>query len=201
MTEEHYILLEWLIKNKATKARLRYNTNFSKLEFKNYKVLELWKHFPEVEVLASIDASGELGEYIRKEMIWEHIVENREKIRALPHVKFKIAPTISVLNIETIMNLYQECLEMKMIEAEDLYINILERPNYFNIQILPKGKKEDITIQILNAINAETPLSIKRNFQEIIDYMNAVDRSNLWALFEQKTRALDLVRPEDVQNF
>jgi len=106
VTEEHYLLLEWLIKNKATKARLRYNTNFSKLEFKHWKVLGLWKHFPEVEVLASIDAAGDLGEYIRKEMEWETIVENRTKIRALPHVKFKIAPTISVLNIEAFTSLY-----------------------------------------------------------------------------------------------
>ncbi len=196
VTEEHYILLEWLIKNKATKARLRYNTNFSKLEFKNYKVLELWKHFPEVEVLASIDATKELGEYIRKEMKWETIVENREKIRELSHLKFKIAPTISVFNVAEVVNLYQECLDMKIIAAADLYINILERPNYYNIQILSKERKEEITMQILNAINEDTPLNIKRNFQEIIDYMNAKDRSNLWPLFEQKTKELNLLRGE-----
>lgn len=197
VTEEHYILLDWLIKNKATKARLRYNTNFSKLNFKDYAVLDLWKHFPSVEVLASIDASGNIGEYIRKEMDWNVILANREKICDLPHVKFKIAPTISVLNIKHILSLYQECLQNKMIEAEDLYINILERPNYYNIQILRKEEKENITMQILNALTEETPLSVKKAFQEIIDYMNAKDRSNLWPLFEQKTKVLDELRNEN----
>ena len=58
VTEEHYKLLEWLIQNKATKSRLRYNTNFSKLAFKDYNLIELWSHFDEVELLASIDASN-----------------------------------------------------------------------------------------------------------------------------------------------
>jgi sulfatase maturation enzyme AslB (radical SAM superfamily) len=194
VTEEHYLLLEWLIKNKATQARLRYNTNFSLLQFKHYQVLELWKHFPEVEVLASIDASGELGEYIRKEMNWKTIVSNREELRKLPHVQFKIAPTISVLNVAQLADLYQECLDLGMIEAEDLYINILERPTYYNIQILLKAEKEKITIKLLNAITPNTPLSIRKAFQEVIDYMNAEDQSKWWPVFEEKTRELDGVR-------
>jgi len=201
VTEEHYILLEWLIKNKATKARLRYNTNFSKLEFKQYDVLKLWKHFPQVEILGSIDATGELGEYIRKEMDWNTILRNREKIRSLPNVTFKIAPTISVLNIHNLVDLYQECLQNRMIDAEDLYINILEQPKYYNIQILKNEEKEKITRQILNSFTEETPISIRSAFQEIIAYMNAKDRSNLWALFEQKTKALDELRGEDFSQF
>ena len=35
VTEEHYLLLEWLIEQGATQMRLRYNTNFSKLQFKH----------------------------------------------------------------------------------------------------------------------------------------------------------------------
>ncbi len=201
VTEEHYILLEWLIENKATKARLRYNTNFSKLQFKHYDVLQLWQHFPEVEILGSIDATGKLGEYIRKEMDWNSILINREKIRGLPNVTFKIAPTISVLNIHHLINLYEECVENKMIEPEDVYINILEQPKYYNIQILKSEEKEKITRQILNSFTEKTPISIKKAFQEIMDYMNAKDRANLWPLFEQKTKTLDELRGENYKKF
>ena len=65
VTEEHYLLLEWLIKNNATNVKLRYNTNFTKLRFKDYEVLPLWSHFKHIEILASIDAVDELGSYIR----------------------------------------------------------------------------------------------------------------------------------------
>ncbi|MFK7809574.1 MAG: twitch domain-containing radical SAM protein, partial [Saprospiraceae bacterium] len=191
VTEEHYLLLEWLIENKATHARLRYNTNFSKLQFKDYDILELWKHFPKVEILASIDATGELGEYIRKDSLWKTILSNREKISVLPHVQFKIAPTISVLNIHHLVNLYQECLQSNMIGPEGLYINILERPNHYNIQILPKEQKEKITLKMLEAMNEETPLSIRRAFQEVMDYMNAEDRSDLWGKYLEKNGRLD----------
>lgn len=196
LTEEHYLLLDWLVKNKATKARLRYNTNFSKLEFKNYKVIELWKHFPQVEILASIDASESLGEYIRKEMKWKEILENREKIRALPHVKFKIAPTVSVFNIGHLPQLYQQCLDLKMITPEDLYINLLEYPDYYNIQILPYNQKTVIAEQFLASFTKDTPVSIRRSFQEILDYMLAKDRSHLWSKFLQQTKVLDELRSE-----
>jgi len=93
-------------------------------------------YFAGGEPLVTEDATGELGEYIRKEMDWNTILRNREKIRSLPNVTFKIAPTISVLNIHNLVDLYQECLQNRMIDAEDLYINILEQPKYYNIQIL-----------------------------------------------------------------
>jgi len=196
VTEEHYLLLEWLIKNKATKARLRYNTNFSKLQFKQKNVLDLWKHFPEVEILASIDASEKLGEYIRKEMRWNDIIENRQTIRSLPHVRFKIAPTISVLNVAHLPHLYHQCLELEMIDPEDIYINILEHPNYYNIQILSSNQKEKIAQSYLESFQASTPMSVKKSFQEIIDYMFAKDRSKLWPKFLNQTKVLDELRDE-----
>ncbi len=196
VTEEHYLLLEWLINNKATKARLRYNTNFSKLSFKQYKALELWKHFPKVEILASLDASEDLGEYVRKEMKWEEILKNRKAIDALPHVQFKIAPTISVFNVAHLPILYKQCLDLKMIHPEDIYINILERPNYYNIQILSAKQKEEIAKSYLNSFDETTPLSIKQSFQEILDYMFAKDDSRLWSKFLQETKKLDDLRME-----
>ncbi len=198
VTEDHYRLLEWLINNKATKARLRYNTNFSTLHFKHYQVLELWQHFPEVEVLASIDGSGKLGEYIRKEMKWETILENRERIRSLPHVRFKIAPTISTLNVAQLPTFYQQCLDLNLIGPEDLYLNILERPDYYNIQILPKEKKEIVAAAFLSTMNEDMPLSVKKGFQEILDYMLAKDRSQVWPQFLKQTKVLDALRGEEL---
>lgn len=199
VTEEHYKLLEWLIKNKATKARLRYNTNFSKLQFKQYDSLALWKHFPEVEVLASLDAAGPLGEYIRKEMKWEEILINREKIKILPHVKFKIAPTVSILNVAELPSFYSQCLELGIIAPEDIYINILERPRYYNVQILPRSKKDEVAQQYLSAMQADLPKQVLRQFQEILDYLFAKDGSRgEWEQYLAKTAELDELRKEQM---
>ncbi len=197
-TEEHYLLLEWLIKNQATKVRLRYNTNFSMLQFKQWKVLELWAQFPKVEILASIDASEELGEYIRKEMVWTTIVDNREKIRVLPHLDFKLAPTVSILNIEHLPALYLQSLTAKMIAPGDFYINILERPFYYNIQALPMEKKAAVRTTFEKFLN-ENVLSEKiiGQFEEILAFMEKEDKSKYWTKFLQETGKLDELRGEN----
>ncbi|MFT4760348.1 MAG: radical SAM protein with 4Fe4S-binding SPASM domain [Paraglaciecola sp.] len=197
-TEEHYLLLEWLIENKATNVRLRYNTNFSMLHFKRWKVLEMWAHFPKVEILASIDASEDLGEYIRKEMVWATILDNREKIRALPHLDFQLAPTVSILNIAHLPTLYLESLQSKMIEVDDFYINILEQPFYYNIQAMPLEKKTTVRIIFEKFLN-ENVLSekIKGQFEEILAFMEKEDKSKYWAKFLQETGKLDELREED----
>jgi len=201
VTEEHYLLLTWLIENKATDIRLRYNTNFSKLSFKNYNVLELWSKFDHVEILASIDATHKLGEYIRKEFDWNLCVKNRESIRRLSNVAFKISPTISVLNVHDIPNLYRTCLELDMIAEEDFYINILQHPFYYNIQALPSGKKEIVTQLLLDFQLEINDKNMRRAVQEIIDYMHVTDRSHLWPKFLEQTKSIDELRKEHYKDF
>ncbi len=196
VTEEHYILLEWLIKNKSTGARLRYNTNFSKLAFKDYDLIKLWRHFDEVELLASIDANDALGEYIRKDMKWKDIIENRKVIQDYPFIKFKIAPTVSILNVFHIPELYEQCIQLRMIEANDLYLNILERPSYYNVQILPKELKEKVFEKYLQHMDSSKPEEINKAFQSILDYMMEEDRSDLYKLFIEKNKELDSLRNE-----
>ncbi|MFK8006649.1 MAG: twitch domain-containing radical SAM protein [Saprospiraceae bacterium] len=200
--EEHFLLLEWLVENNATQMRLRYNTNFSLLKFKNYDALELWKHFSEVEILASLDGAGALGEYIRKEMSWKTVLENREKIRILPHLKFKISPTISVFNILHLLDFYKECLELKMIAPTDIYFNILERPSHYNIKILPTPIKKHIKKEYLKFFDwiekNEIPDSVKVMFQECLDYMMAEDLTKYWAKFQTETLSLNKLRDEEI---
>jgi len=201
-TEAHYLLLDWLIDNRATNVRLRYNTNFSMLHFKQWDILKLWQHFPKVEVLASIDATEKLGEYIRKEMDWSVILTNREKIRGLSHLDFKISPTVSVLNILHLPDMYLQCLDLKMIETHDFYLNILERPFYYNIQALPLEKKEAVELKYRQFL-ATNDLSekIETVFLEILQFMWASDKSNHWAKFLQETKRLDEMRGESIENF
>ena len=144
VTKEHYLLLDWLVKNNATQMKLRYNTNFSVLKFGEYEVLEYWKQFPEVEILASIDAHGNLGEYIRKGFDWQQFQANREKIRSLKHISFVIAPTISVLSVKNLPELYRTCLMEQIIEPDGLYINMLDRPLYYNTKALPVEMKQEV---------------------------------------------------------
>ena len=203
-TEEHYLLLDWLVKNKLTSVRLRYNTNLSMLKFKSFQVLDYWNQFNSVEILASIDATENLGEYIRKEMNWESILLNGKKIRQLSHIKMKIAPTISVFNILHLPDLYKQCLDNKLIEKDGLYINILDRPIHYNVQILPENIKAQAVVKYelffdwmsQNSI----PKNIQQQFQECLKYMLKDDKSKFWPKFISETKKIDGMRNENFKD-
>ena len=202
VTEEHYLLLQWLINNKATNCRLRYNTNFSKLNFRDYDLLDLWSNFQEVEILASIDGVGALGEYIRTEMNWEEILVNREKIRTSPHIQFKIAPTVSVFNVAHLPELYQTAIRLKLIDDEGIYLNILERPSYFNIQILPQKEKNRVNEIYQEFLNQKSiPKTVIDSFTEVLNYLNTQMEANkqekYWQQFQIESNRLDELRNEN----
>jgi MoaA/NifB/PqqE/SkfB family radical SAM enzyme len=196
VTQEHYLLLEWLIDNKATNIKLRYNTNFTKLKFKNHEVLPLWNQFKHIEILASIDAVDQLGAYIRSGTDWEIIVANYNEIKKLTHISFKIAPTISVLNVSELPDLFAKCLELQMITEDEMYINILERPLHYNIQILPIEAKLKIKNRLANYSASLNSIKAKSQFQEIINYMNSKDQSKHWPKFQLENGKIDTIRNE-----
>lgn len=200
VTEAHYLLLEWLIENKVF-PKLRYNTNFSVLEFKEWNVLELWKQFPEVEIMASVDESGELGEYIRKEFNWNLFCSNREKIRPFAHIHFKIAPTVSLLNVKSLPQFYLKCIDLGLIPPEGWYINILERPFYYNIKALPQAQKEEIRTIYSTVLKELEERGISKklrlDFQSCLDFMFAEDLSAHYKAFRKETATLDALRMED----
>jgi organic radical activating enzyme len=202
VTKEHYLLLEFLIDKNITNVRLRYNTNFSVLKFKGYDVLDLWKHFKNVEILASIDESGRLGEYIRKELDWDLFVLNRERIRTFKNIQFKISPTVSVFNIATLHDFYKKCLSLNIIKPNEIYINILDRPFHYSSKVLSKVEKREITKEYELfcdlCYSSEVPLSVIKQFRACIDFMNSEDLNDkYWCKFLEETKKLDKIRNED----
>jgi len=78
MMEEHWHIMERLIELKDIKnVYVRYNTNLSQLQFKGthlYKdVLPKTQNW---EICASIDAVGDIGEYIRTGLKWDSWLQN-----------------------------------------------------------------------------------------------------------------------------
>ncbi len=202
VTEEHYLLLDWLIKNKVTDLTLRYNTNFSILKFKQYEALEYWDKFSEVIILASVDATEKQGELIRKEFDWELFLKNREQLRPLQHVSFYLAPTISILNLAHLPKLYKTGVEKNLISSSHFYINILERPFYYNIKAFPieiKTRIQKEFEEFYSWCNENSiPDSIIVSFKECIAFMNQEQLPEKhWNLFLKESKTIDKLRDED----
>ena len=192
--EEHYLLLKWLIENKITQVKLRYNTNFTRLKYKGKSILDLWAQFESVEIMASVDATHEHAAYIRTNTQWSEIIENFKTARKFSHLKFTIAPTISVLNLESFPELIRTCIADTPITEDDIYINILERPLYYNVQIFPTALKLRITEKLKTFQTTITSQKLKLQIEEIIQYLNNKDQSKKWSSFLAKNKELDKLR-------
>ena len=60
----------------ADQVRVRYNTNLSYIKDGNTNLYELLQHFPHWEICASLDGTGEIGEYIRTGLDYNSFISN-----------------------------------------------------------------------------------------------------------------------------
>ena len=175
--EEHYQILAELEKRKLFDIELRYNTNFSNLNFKDQNILDIWKKFNNVHVSASVDAAFNLGQEIRSGFSWEQFIDNRKQmLSVVPEIYFEITPTVSSLNIIHLPELHQTLVNLTILGIDNIYLNILERPSEYNVQQLSLEEKTASSnslnkhIQWLKTNNASTKTI--HDYTKVIAYMN-----------------------------
>ena len=203
LMEEHYRILDELVRRKRFDVRLIYNTNFTHTDLKGQSVFEYWKQFDSVAVGASLDASGARGEYIRKGTDWAVVEQNRrEMIEICPGVDFYISPTLSIMNALHLPDFHRDWVERGLIRAQDLNVNILQDPVHYRIDIAPaeyKAHLESVYRKHIEWLSVQDPLHRATvGFESAITYMNATDNSQLIDTFWRKTHELDVIRKENI---
>ena len=203
LMEEHYNILEELVKRKRFDVRLIYNTNFTHTDLKGRSVFEYWRQFKSVAVGASLDGMGHAAEYIRKGTQWYDVVQNRHRMIAIcPNVDFYISPTLSILNAWHLPDFHKEWVSAGLIRAQDLNVNILQDPAHYRIDIAPqeyKQRLEDKYLKHLSWMSDRDPLQrATQGFKSAITFMNATDNTQLIDTFWRKTHELDDIRNENI---
>lgn len=205
MMKEHYDLLEKLVEIGNTNVHLRYNTNLSKLELKRRNALSLWKKFKKVTVSASIDGLGPQAEYVRKGLKWSVFIENMRIVKSeLPHVQLEVAPTISIFNVHTLGVLHRYFVDEGLININAIYLNLLSRPDYYNIKVLPKELKQkaqfSLTEHMLWLEEMGADESLISEFQSVLLFMNQEDWSKKIPSLRKNLTVLDEMRSESFQD-
>jgi radical SAM protein with 4Fe4S-binding SPASM domain len=144
--EEHYIILEKLIAAGNTKCRIRYNTNFTSLKFKNWDLIELWKPFVKdnidnVRVFASLDAIEEVAEYARKGTKWPAVESNIKRLHD-NGMNVWTSTTVSIFNVFELPRFVDRMYELNIPMDKMQMNNVLTFPYYYCINILPDKLKE-----------------------------------------------------------
>jgi sulfatase maturation enzyme AslB (radical SAM superfamily) len=202
LMEEHYNILEELLKRGRTDVRLIYNTNFTHTDLKGRSVFEYWKQFKSVAVGASLDDSGRRGEYIRKGTDWATVEQNRRDMLAIcPEVDFYISPTLSIMNARHLPEFHREWVEKGLIRAQDLNVNILQDPAHYRIDIATSEYKAELTQIYQDHIKwlktqGDSLGRATQGFESAVVFMNATDNTQLIDSFWRKTHELDDIRKE-----
>lgn len=211
--EEHYILLEEMIRQKRTDIQLRYSTNFSNLKFKNKDLLGLWKQFDKhILVFASIDHVGERAEYIRAGTDWGKVEENYLLASAIPNITMSVNAVLSVFNYLTFDKFYQHLIDKQMYLSTG-FINtvyFMQDPAYLTCHLLPtdelrnKGKESmNRTVDYMKSNGFDS-----RHTDPLLLTHDWIDSSNTWhnryddkitvgEKFKQEIARLDKIRGED----
>jgi radical SAM protein with 4Fe4S-binding SPASM domain len=203
LMEEHYMILDELTRRERFDVRLIYNTNFTHTDLKGRSVFEYWRRFQSVAVGASLDASHQRGEYIRKGTVWADIEKNREDmLKICPEVDFYISPTLSIMNAWHLPDFHRDWVQRGFIRAQDLNVNILQDPVHYRIDIAPRTYKEKIEKKFKEHLEWLKPQDhLQRatvGFQSAISFMMATDNTHLIDQFWRKTHQLDEIRREKV---
>ena len=201
LMEEHYKILDELVRQKKFNVRLIYNTNFTHTNLKDRSVFEYWKLFDSVSVGASLDGAGQYGEYIRKGSEWGKIEQNRIVMMEIcPKVDFYISPTLSIMNAWHLPDFHRDWVERGFIKPQDLNVNILQDPPHYRIDIAPMKYKQRLRIKYqehLEWLTNQDPLErASEGFKSAINFMMATDNTHLIDTFWRKTHELDSIRSE-----
>lgn len=205
ITEEHYILLEEMIKQGRTDIVLRYNTNLSNLKFKDKDLLGLWKHFNNrIDIFASIDHYGARAEYIRHGTNWAIVEENFLKAKQTEYLNVQINTVLSIFNVLTINDFYKYLIDKQLYSRKDHVYSLypMTGPEHLTCLFLPleyKTKGKDSLKKCVELIKTNN-FSDKHStpFEEAISWLFSRDTwESQKHKFQSEIERVDNIRGED----
>lgn len=202
ITEEHYVMLEEMIRKGRTDITLRYNTNASNIKYKKHDVLDLWKHFKKIELSCSIDHYGERAEWLRKGTDWGVVEANLLTFRDLDYVSFQLNTVFSIFNYLTITEFYDYLKSKGIIRTEDWYhsLYLAVHPDYYCAKSLPTELKEEAAIKALTWANnnIDDHTCIPNLVKDAVNFANDTDQwSQVKDKFMGHVTSIDKIRGEN----
>lgn len=150
--KKNFELLDRLVSSgKSKKMRVIINSNMTNLNEKFYSLI---KQFENVTFYASIDAFGNLQEYMRYPCNWKQIDKNfKYLIENFDNITLKPSPVIQITNLNKIVELFDYFENFNKIANRSI-VNILpinlQLPNHLDCINLPLSYKKECWSRIEN---------------------------------------------------
>jgi glutamate-1-semialdehyde 2,1-aminomutase len=217
LIQRHYEFLDSLIsKGIAGQMTLEYNSNITTIPERAWN---LWRHFGQVSVGASMDGVGAVNDYIRHPSRFASVAANLHKLDvAEGNFRIRTSTTVSVFNILHLTEFLKWKLEQNFkrvtwpVQNALLACHPLHSPNYLSIQILPPLAKvrvaekfADFQIWLRGWVQGQDFSEKRANalveaskdlLEGYLKLLNARDLSYLIPQFKCETQELDRLRRE-----
>lgn len=199
--DAHYRLLEKLIATGRTDVELQYDTNLSRLQFKHWDVIELWKRFPHLEISMSLDGVGQRGEYIRDGLCYHQWVENARRVqREVPHALRNLHFVVCIFNVLDFPDHFKTILDGNFVEPARVTLTFLQWPEHLSVQVLTpelKAKAEKILLDFL-ASGYPLVAEARTQIEALIEFLQAENLHSVYGRdFVDRTLILDRARGQD----
>jgi hypothetical protein len=212
LMDEHYEMLQYFIdNNKQSQIELRYNTNFSTINYKNFDILKYWTKWEpsKLFVSISIDEIGTRSEYVRYGTVWNNLSNNIKKLIDIfvDNERFNISANIvvSIFNVNRIPEILSYLLDINFINIEYNFSNFSLSPEgdmrdgIYNLELYPIEKRQEIKQKILDFVDT-FPVDIVDHFTQILEKLDNPEPpdKNKIKQFLEDTKKIDKIRNQNL---
>ena len=205
---EHWQFVDEILAQGNTKINVFYQTNMSQLTYKNPTAIDIWNQFEKVTVMASIDAYGDRAEYVRHGQPWQKIEDNLRLVRReCPTVEIYDSCTVSIMNIDHVVDLHKYLYENELIDINKFGLNPLFHPLHYRVETAPPARVEaakrkiDQHIDYLEKQNERVDYTLP----QFISYRKMLDNPSMyneqWDTYTRITKTLDKIRKQSVDEY
>lgn len=211
--KSHFRMLEKAIEmGRASQINLTYHTNLTILP---KSLPELWKHFKHVRVHGSIEAVGDLNDYIRYPSRWERVDQT---LRQLLELKKELPLWVEVHSVFQAYSLSRttELLEYLLQFRDQMpsfpFFNYLYEPQPLQVNVLPLSIRQKYATEIRSFIEKNESLLFAKDspylffnrfnydiFKGYIDLMLNRDEEERWGEFLDYSHKMDQVHKKDLK--
>ena len=200
LTDEHWIVLDELIRLGKTDIKIDFWTNLSKLEYKGKNLIEYVKKFnkSKFQIRVSIDDNHERAEHFRNGTNWNTLEKNLRTLIDNDLTVF-IQCVSSATNVWHLTDLHRYLIDNNLLNNTKWKLTNLVYPEIMSSRILPVEFKNEINEKIKS--HCEWLKSKKYSIMEwikVMDYMNSQDQSHLLDQYIEFNNDLDRKRNQNI---
>ena len=183
----------------AHEVYVRYNTNLSRTSFKNIELFDLLPQFQDWQICASIDGTGEVGEYIRDGLNYQEWLDNFKKGLAVAKTtrEMRLDYTITMPGLLELKNMFDL--------SQQLDVEILTKVmfTFSNDEILsPLSLPKELLHTIIDeALNYIEPRATRKQ-KSLIDTLKNLKTRAVFVPTQkgkQRQERIDLLRNKDIK--